>query len=151
MSVYHTYPILLIDFTYHLSACQNVLEMRDVSFFLQEIGRRITNISVEIGNDILIYINIKRVFQMGIDYAHWRTSRQEVFCEKGVLRNFIKFIGKHLCQSLFFNKVAGLRPATLLKKRLWHRCFSVDFVKFLRPHFLTEYLWWLLLTLLLKP
>ena len=26
--------------------------------------------------------------------------------------------GKHLCQSLFFDKVAGLRPATLLKKRL---------------------------------
>ena len=25
---------------------------------------------------------------------------------------------KHLCRSLFFNKVAGLRPATLLKKRL---------------------------------
>ena len=43
--------------------------------------------------------------------------------EKGVLRNFTKFTGKHLCQSLFFNKVAGLRPATLLKKRLWHRCF----------------------------
>ena len=33
----------------------------------------------------------------------------EVFCEKGVLRNFIKFSGKYLCQSLFFNKVAGLR------------------------------------------
>ena len=30
---------------------------------------------------------------------------------KGVLRNFAKFIGKHLCQSLFFNKVAGLRRA----------------------------------------
>ena len=26
----------------------------------------------------------------------------------GVLRNFTKFTGKHLCQSLFFNKVAGL-------------------------------------------
>ena len=25
----------------------------------------------------------------------------------GVLRNFAKFAGKHLCQSLFFNKVAG--------------------------------------------
>ena len=25
-------------------------------------------------------------------------------------RNFAKFTGKHLCQSLFFNKVAGLRP-----------------------------------------
>ena len=40
--------------------------------------------------------------------------------------------GKHLCQSLFFNKVAGLRRATLLKKRLWHRCFPVNSVKFLR-------------------
>ena len=28
-------------------------------------------------------------------------------CKKGVLRNFAKFTGKHLCQSLFFNKVAG--------------------------------------------
>ena len=36
-----------------------------------------------------------------------RSSRPEVFCEKGVLRNFAKFTGKHLCQSLFFNKVAG--------------------------------------------
>ena len=69
----------------------------------------------------------------------------EVFCEKGVLRNFAKFTGKHLCKSLFFNKVAGLRPATLLKKRLWHRCFSVNFAKFLRTPFLTEHLRWLLL------
>ena len=28
------------------------------------------------------------------------------------------------------------RPATLLKKRLWHRCFPVNFVKFLRTPFL---------------
>ena len=26
---------------------------------------------------------------------------------KGVLNNFANFTGKHLCQSLFFNKVAG--------------------------------------------
>ena len=52
--------------------------------------------------------------------------------KKGVLRNFAKFTGKHLCQSLFLNKVAGLKPATLLKKRLWHRCFPVNFAKFLR-------------------
>ena len=44
--------------------------------------------------------------------------------QKDVLRNFTKFTGKHLCQSLFFNKVAGLRPATLLKKRLWHNFFT---------------------------
>ena len=28
------------------------------------------------------------------------------------------------------------RPATLLKKRLWHRCFPVNFVTFLRTPFL---------------
>ena len=38
------------------------------------------------------------------------------------------------------NKVAGLRPATLLKKRLWHSCFPVNFAKFLRTPFLQEHL-----------
>ena len=74
-----------------------------------------------------------------------RSSRPEVFCKKDVLRNFAKFTGKHLCQSLFFNKVAGLRPATLFKKRLWHRCSPVNFVKFLRTRFFIEHLRWLLL------
>ena len=61
---------------------------------------------------------------------------------KGVLKNFTKFTGKHLCQSLFLNKVAG-RPATLLKKRLWNRCFLVNFVKFFRTPFR-----WLLLIMI---
>ena len=74
-----------------------------------------------------------------------RSSCPEVFCEKGVLTNFAKFTGKHLCQSLFFNKVAGLRRATLLKKRLWQGYFPVSFAKFLRTPFLTEHLRWLLL------
>ena len=60
----------------------------------------------------------------------------EVLCKKSVFGNFTKFTGKHLGQSLFFNKVAGLRPTTLLKKRLWHRCFPVNFVKFLSTPFL---------------
>ena len=34
----------------------------------------------------------------------FRSSRPEVFCEKGVLRNFAKFTGKNLCQSNFFKK-----------------------------------------------
>ena len=72
------------------------------------------------------------------------SSLPEVFCKKGVFRNTAKFTGKHLCQSLFFNKVAGLRTSTLLKKRLWHRYFPVSFAKFLRRPFLMEHLRWLL-------
>ena len=56
--------------------------------------------------------------------------------KKGVLKIFAKFTGKHMYQSLFFNKVAGFRSATLLKKRLWQRCFLVNFSKFLRTPFL---------------
>ena len=33
-------------------------------------------------------------------------------------------------------QTSGLRPATLLKKRLWHRRFPVNFAKFLRVNFL---------------
>ena len=42
---------------------------------------------------------------------------------KDVLENFAKFTGKHLWISLF------------LKKRLWHRCFSLNVAKFLRTIF----------------
>ena len=86
-----------------------------------------------------------------------KSSHPHVFCKKDVLENFAKFTEKHLCQSLFINKVAGLcqslfinkvaglRPATLLKKRLWHRCFPVNFAKFLRTPFLQNTSWRLLL------
>ena len=75
----------------------------------------------------------------------YRSSRLEVFCRKVFLRNLEKFTGKHLFQSLVFNKVVGLRTVTLLKKRPWHRCFPVNFSKFLRTPSVTEHLWWLLL------
>ena len=74
-----------------------------------------------------------------------RSSRPDVFCENGVLRNFAKFTGKHLCQSLFFNKVAGaptLRssPPEVFYKRGVLKMFVLNFAKFLRTPFLTELL-----------
>ena len=74
-----------------------------------------------------------------------RSSHQRCSVRKSILGNFTKFTGKHVCQSLFFNKVVGLRPATLLKKMLWHRCFPVNFAKFPRTPFFTEQRRWLLL------
>ena len=53
----------------------------------------------------------------------------EVFCKQDVLKNFSKFTGKRLCQSLFFNK-----------KRLWHRCFLVNFCKISKSNLLIEHL-----------
>ena len=78
---------------------------------------------------------------------------QQVFCKKDVLRNFTKLTHKKTpspeslfnkvaaAPGLFLNKIAGLKPATLLKKRRWYRCFfPVNFVKFLRTPFLTDHL-----------
>ena len=48
------------------------------------------------------------------------SSCLEVFCRKVAFRNFAKFTGNRLCQSLFFNKVACLRPATLLKALVFY-------------------------------
>ena len=42
----------------------------------------------------------------------------ELFCKKGVLKNFGKFAGKQLCWSLFLNKVAGLKN-TVFTDHLW--------------------------------
>ena len=58
------------------------------------------------------------------DYTY-RSSRPEVVCKK------------------------GLRPATLLKKRLWQKCFPANVAKFSRTPFLIKHLWWLLLHLVL--
>ena len=57
----------------------------------------------------------------------FRSSRPEVFYKKGVLGYFAKFTGKHPCKSLFFNKVAGLTPETLLKKETLAQVFSSEF------------------------
>ena len=78
----------------------------------------------------------------------FRSSHRRCSVRKGVFGNFAKFKGKDLCQGLFFNKVAG-RPATLLKKRLWHGCFPVNFAKFLRTPFLQNTSGRLLLLLLI--
>ena len=93
-------------------------------FFVIPIFRSFLNLS--------FFLFLLYTFFGLLAFSFSRSSRPVVFCKKSVLRNFIKFTGKHLCQSLFFNKVAGFRPATLLKKGLWHRCFPVNFAKFLR-------------------
>ena len=60
--------------------------------------------------------------------AKFRSNGPEVFCKKGVFKNLAKFTGKQLSQIYFFKKIAGLRLASLLEKRLW-ASFSTSFYR----------------------
>ena len=59
-------------------------------------------------------------------YCYGNFQNTEAALTGGALKSFTKFTRKHLCQSLFFNKVADLSPSTLLKKSLRHRCFPAS-------------------------
>ena len=63
----------------------------------------------KIRDDVNIYISLAS-FNLEAELHYHRSSHRRCSMKKGVLRNFTKFTGKHLCQSLFFNKVVGLRP-----------------------------------------
>ena len=60
--------------------------------------------------NMLLFLNAEAVIR-----------RCQFHSKKGVLRNFSKFTGEHLCQSLFFNKVAGLRHFEISKNTFYSR------------------------------
>ena len=64
-------------------------------------------------------------------WMFWKIPKHflEVFCQKGVLKNFAKFTGNSP-----FNNV-GLSPPTLLKKRPLHRCFPMKFSEIFKNTF----------------
>ena len=64
----------------------------------------------------------------------------EVFNKKGVLKNFAKVAGKHLCQSLFFNNVAG-RSKQLYLKRDSDTGVSCEFFGIFKITSFIEHLW----------
>ena len=67
--------------------------------------------------------------------AKMRSSRPEVFCKRGVQLEILQNSQKNTCAKVSFLIRLGLRPATVLKKRLWRRGFPVNFLKFLRTLF----------------
>ena len=54
-----------------------------------------------------------------------RSSRPEALCKKSVLKNLAKFIGKHLCQSLFFNKLQA-KACNFIKKEILAQVFPCE-------------------------
>ena len=74
-------------------------------------------------------LTIMRVIQDG-------SSRPEVFCKKGVLRNFAKFTEKHLCQGLFLPEACNF-----IKKETRAQTFSCEFWEISENTFFTKHLW----------
>ena len=68
-----------------------------------------------------------------------RSSRLRCSVKKGVLINFVKFTGKHLCQRLFFKKVAGL-GLNFIKKETLAQVFSCEFCEISMNTFFTEHI-----------
>ena len=61
-----------------------------------------------------------------------RNSRPEMFCKKGILRNFLKFTGKDLRQSLFF------LACNFVKKETLTQLFSCEFCTISNSTFSSE-------------
>ena len=69
----------------------------------------------------------------------FRGSHRRCSVRKGVLRNFAEVTGKHLSQSLFFNKVAGL-AWNLIEKETLEQVISCDFWEISKNIFFTEHI-----------
>ena len=65
--------------------------------------------------------------------------------KKRVLLEISQNSQENTCARVSFLIKLQAWPATLLKKRPWHRCFPVTFAKFLGAPFFKEHLRWLLL------
>ena len=72
--------------------------------------------------------------------AFRRSSHPEVFCKKGVLKNFVKSPSKHLLLCLFLIKLqaSGLQ---LYLKKTQAQVFSCEFCEISRMSFYIEHLW----------
>ena len=84
------------------------------------------------------FIHIQHFFGM----VRNRSSHRRCSVGDSVLRNFAKFLGKHLCQSLFFNQVTGLRKKeTDTGVFRWTLRNFQEHLEIFKNTFLTEHLW----------
>ena len=137
------YTFILVPYPRFFEFCHNkmVLSCNMLCWDIFIIKKLLYNVVQISGWDVIIYLRV----WVWCRCQNWvektfifRSSPPDVFCKKGVLRNLI---GKHLRQSLFFNKAAGFRP----EKEALAQVFSCGFCKISKNTFFTEHLWWLLL------
>ena len=79
---------------------------------------------------------------MMIKGALWLTEGEAATRDVLLKKVFLKFLQnsqENTCVRVSFLIKLQARPATVLKRRLWHRLFPVNFAKFLRTPFFTEH------------
>ena len=124
----------LVNIFFHIF----VQKHRWLSTKLSPVVAEISFKFIEWCENFSIFQQKSKVYQSGSNHR-W-CSVKKVFLE--ISQN----LQKNTCD-FKETEASCLRPATLFKKGLWHRCFPVNFVKFLKTPFLTEHLWWLLLSI----
>ena len=80
-----------------------------------------------------LLLNIFNVFLQS--NGHNRRRHWPVFCKIFVLKNFAKFTWKHRCQSIFVNKVAGLKPCNFIKIETMAQMFPCKFCESFKNNF----------------
>ena len=68
----------------------------------------------------------------------FRHRHRRCFIKDDVPKNFAKFKGKHLCQGLFFNEVAGLEAWNFIKDETLAQMLSFEFCEMFKNTFITE-------------
>ena len=102
---------LLFPFSHQLSICMKCVQIR--SFFWSVFSC----IQTEYGDLQSEYRKIWTRKNSVLDIFHAvQKQPPDVFYEKGILKNFANFTGKHLCWSLFLINLQAFRPATLWKR-----------------------------------
>ena len=110
-----------IDKSKFLMTWRRIYEKLLLSFMLLDY---IVNINIKIIWEIerkewkiLFYIHENKPYKLPktdpiagpfIFHTISRSSRSQMFCKKGILKIFEKCTGRHLCLSIFFNKVMGM-------------------------------------------
>ena len=104
----------ITDYLFLKTAYQYVLNLKSQNYILRAIQKQLSK--------GVLSKKCLKIFRK----IHGKTPVSESFLTK------LQVYGKIPVPERFFNKVAGWRPATLLKRRFPHRCFLVNFGKFLR-------------------
>ena len=163
----HEKSVLYLMQDYNFNFLKNVY----LEFFIQGFYQHLTELGQLNWQDNLRYAEEIKTFKNLKNTSGAVVRRCSV--KKGVLRNFTKFTGKHLRDSLFFNTVAGLEATehlwwlllvlvewsvflylcctsvrcNFIKKGALAQVFSVHFAEFPRTPFLTKHFQWLLLSI----